>query len=640
MGLSAGTRLGAYEIVAAIGAGGMGEVYRARDTKLNRDVAIKVLPELFATDPERLARFTREAQTLAALNHPNIATVYGVEHNAIAMELLDGATLREELTGPALPPRKAIDWGMQIARGLAAAHEKGIIHRDLKPENLFVTRDGRIKILDFGVARTAPPCDTVATATSLEPGGGTEPGMVVGTAGYMSPEQVRAQPVDERSDIFSLGTVLYEMLSGARPFRGDSSVETMNAILTQDPPALDEPGRAISPGLERIVRRCLEKRPADRFHSAHDVALALEATSGATTAVIAAPGGGTRWKTPAVVASILAAILLTGVATRAWLPSAQTVQPTFRRLTYQRGTIDGARFAPGSPDVIYSATWEGSGSDVFSAHPQRRQSQSLGHANANLFAVSAAQEIAMILSPRLASGVPMGTLATAPVGGGGARELAARITSADFAGATSELVYAEYTGEATRVMDPAGHVIYQASFPIRNLRCSPAGKAIAILDTSGIAVVDRSGVVTGRIETGPAVTGLAWTGDGRDVLFSEIDEVSQQTTISSARPGARPRVVWRGAGNAALQDARPDGALLVRYDDERAGVLIQQDARAATEFGSSDESLAAAISPAGDAVLINEHFLTPTGEYYTRKVDGSPPVRLGAKPSRIHRRDP
>jgi len=260
---SSGTRLGAYEILAPLGSGGMGEVYRARDTKLNREVAVKVLPESLSSDREALARFEREAHAVAALNHPNILSIFdfGTHEDTVyaVMELLEGATLRDKLDAGPLPPRRATETAIQIARGLAAAHEKGIIHRDLKPENVFLTDDGRVKILDFGLAKKLGP-SRAGTNASTTPAG-TEPGTVMGTVGYMSPEQVRGRDADHRTDIFSFGAVFYEMLSGRRAFKGDSAVETMSAVLREEPPDLVETGRSISPSLDRIVRHSLENPP-------------------------------------------------------------------------------------------------------------------------------------------------------------------------------------------------------------------------------------------------------------------------------------------------------------------------------------------------------------------------------------------
>jgi serine/threonine protein kinase len=280
MSLSVGTKLGPYEVLAAAGAGGMGEVYRARDIRLDRVVAIKVLPEGFAANANRLRRFEQESQTIAALNHPNIVAIHdvGVHEGSpyLVMEFLEGKTLRERLDEGPLPVTKAVEYAQQVARGLAAAHERDVIHRDVKPENIYLTKDGFAKLLDFGLAKTQA---VAAVATDVTAGSQTSPGMVMGTPGYMSPEQVRGEAVDARSDIFSFGTTLYEMLGGKRAFAGDTSVEVMTAILKLEPAEFD-PGVKISPGLERIVRHCLEKNPSDRFQTARDLTFALGALSG------------------------------------------------------------------------------------------------------------------------------------------------------------------------------------------------------------------------------------------------------------------------------------------------------------------------------------------------------------------------
>ena len=298
MTLAAGTKLDSYEVLGLLGAGGMGEVYRARDPVLKREVAIKVLPSFVSQDPDRLRRFEQEAQAAAALNHPNILAVYqfGVFEGApyLVSELLEGTTLRQLMQRGPMPVRKAIDYGVQIAHGLAAAHEKGIVHRDLKPENLFVTKDGRVKILDFGLAklmqRQPDPDGTCADNDRRRP----IPGMVMGTAGYMSPEQVRGKTVDHRTDIFAFGAILYEMLTGKRAFQRSTSAETMTAILNDDPPSISQIVQTTPPGLQRVVHRCLEKNPEQRFHSASDLAFALEALSDSGSGPLAAPPQGSR----------------------------------------------------------------------------------------------------------------------------------------------------------------------------------------------------------------------------------------------------------------------------------------------------------------------------------------------------------
>ncbi len=303
MSLPAGTQLGPYEVLELIGAGGMGEVYKARDQRLGRDVAVKVMPASFASDPERLRRFEQEARAVASLSHPNILAVHDIGQHArqpfMVSELLQGESLREMLTRGPLSQRKAIDYGVQIAHGLAAAHSKDIAHRDLKPDNVFITRDGRVKILDFGLAKTVqkPAAVRVGDAsgdmTALAPA--TEVGAVLGTVGYMSPEQVRGGTVDCRTDIFSFGAVFYEMLTGVRAFKRDTAAETMTAILHEDPPELSLSGSPIAPALERTVRHCLEKAPEQRFQSARDLAFDLESFS-TLTPVLPPPVGVTPAK--------------------------------------------------------------------------------------------------------------------------------------------------------------------------------------------------------------------------------------------------------------------------------------------------------------------------------------------------------
>src|SRR6202171_3115168 len=344
MTLAAGSRLGPYEIVSPLGAGGMGEVYRAHDTRLKREVAIKVLPASLSADADRLRRFEQEARAAGILNHPNITAVLDIgEHEGapyVVQELLEGETLRQALAGGKLSARKAIDYAIQVAHGLAAAHEKGIVHRDLKPENLFVTKDGRVKILDFGLAQVRPETGQDGKTDMKTVSAGTEPGGVLGPLGYMSPEQVRGRPADARSNIFSFGAILYEMLSGKRAFHGDSAADTMSAILREDPPDLSVTNQNISPGLDRIVRHCLEKNPEQRFHSAHDLAFDLESLSsisapGGVTPRLAAGGRRFRPVAAAVTASLLVA-LAAGFLLGGFLR--KSGHPSFPQLTFRRGT--------------------------------------------------------------------------------------------------------------------------------------------------------------------------------------------------------------------------------------------------------------------------------------------------------------
>lgn len=329
MALIAGTQLGRYEIRSTLGAGGMGEVYLARDTEIGRDVAVKVLPATFSVDKDRLQRFRQEACATGALNHPNILSIYDVgRHDGspyVVSELLEGETLRKRIAGTPLSPRRALDYALQIAHGLAAAHEKGIIHRDLKPDNIFITNDGRVKILDFGLAKLTQLDGNQAQTDIPTRRVDTESGVVMGTVGYMSPEQLRGRNLDQRSDIFAFGAILYEMLSGRRAFHGESAAETMSAVLREDPPDLSETNQRISPGLQRLVQHCLEKNPEERFHSASDLAFAIEALTGSATvsdqtAVIAVPPPRARLSKflPSIVAggfALLAIVMLVFVLT-------------------------------------------------------------------------------------------------------------------------------------------------------------------------------------------------------------------------------------------------------------------------------------------------------------------------------------
>ena len=370
--LAPGLRLGPYEIKAPIGAGGMGEVYRATDTRLGRDVALKLLPRVFASDPDRLLRFEREARAVAGLSHPNILALFDVgTHDGTSYavtELLEGETLRARLAGGALPARKATDYAAPAARGLAAAHDKGIVHRDLKPENLFVTGDGRVKVLDFGLARQQEAgADDTRSPTLARP---TDAGTVLGTVGYMSPEQVRGESVDTRSDIFSLGCVLYEMLAGKRAFLRDTAAETMTAILREDPPELAGAGARVSPALERVIRRCLEKKPGERFRSAEDLAFALETVGGSesgVSGVTAGPPASIANRRVPLAAGIVTALALgagLGYLARGRGSAAEEASPpagSFLQVTDFPGVERQPSLSPDGKSVVYVS--DASGND-------------------------------------------------------------------------------------------------------------------------------------------------------------------------------------------------------------------------------------------------------------------------------------
>jgi hypothetical protein len=369
MPLSAGAKFGRYQIIAPLGAGGMGEVYRARDPRLNRDVAIKLLPVAFARDPERVARFEHEARAASALNHPNIVSVFDIGHEGdmwwIVSELVEGESLCVLIKRGPVAPRRAVEIAKQIANGLAAAHATGIVHRDLKPANIMLRRDGHVKIVDFGLARRVP---RTAEGSTLTLDLVTERGVMLGTIGYMSPEQVRGEPADARSDLFSFGAVLYEMLGGRRAFQGKTSADTISATLREDPPELTFTGRDIPPLLDRIVCHCLEKDVVLRFQSARDVEFALESLSAVSSVIAprAAERKRLKWGVPALMVGII--VLLAAI----WWMGRKGVAaspPDYQQLTFTRGIVAAARFAPDQHTVVYTAFSPQTKGDVFSIVP-------------------------------------------------------------------------------------------------------------------------------------------------------------------------------------------------------------------------------------------------------------------------------
>src|ERR1700691_2600880 len=461
MALASGTKLGPYEIQSPLGGGGMGEGYRARDSRLGRDVALQVLPESMARDAERLRRFDSEARAIAALNHPNILSIHDIgTHNGapyLVSECLEGQSLWVTVTSGALPLRRVADYGTHIAEGLAAAHDKGIIHRDLKPENVFVTRDERVKILDFGLAKLAQPEESSHEGVTME-AVPTSAGVVLGTVGYMSPEQVRGAPADTRSDIFSLGAILYEMLSGRRAFRRETTAETMTAILREEPAELTGTNAALSPGLQRIVHRCLEKEPTQRFQSAADLGFALEAlsgsagaTSGATTGSGATPGTAISSATAASAANasppatittkkwplaITAALVLAALAAE-WFARTATISPksvtSFTQVTFRRGTVYSARLASDGNTVVYTAAWDGGPPELYVASKEAPESEPLNVKNGVLLAVSPSGELAILTAAHPVHHYEFeGTVSTMPMGGGAPRDILKNVTAADW----------------------------------------------------------------------------------------------------------------------------------------------------------------------------------------------------------------
>ncbi len=540
MALAGGTKLGPYEVVAALGAGGMGEVYRAKDPRLGREVAIKVLPAYFCRDLDRLRRFEQEARAAGALNHPNILAVYDVgTHDGapyLVTELLEGSTLRNRLSGGPLPPRKATEYGTQIAQGLAAAHDKGIVHRDLKPENIFVCRDGRIKILDFGLAKLTAPEAGDATVTGLDLRGETGAGVVLGTAGYMSPEQVRGEKADARSDIFSFGVVLYEALSGQRAFAGRSAADRASAILKDDPPDLRSTGRNIPVAVDRMVRHCLEKNPEERFQSARDLAFHLEtASTGSETSGTAAPAVGKK-RTVRLGWLVGGLVMLAVAGLGGWYwGRLQQGQPqvTFLRLTDFAGLEDSPAFSPDGKSVAFVSDSSGTRQIwirlLAGGPPLQITHDSFKHYEPRWSQDSAA----IIYYTPPPEGDAQGALWEVPALGGAPRRLVASMSGADVShdgkrltffrlnGKHMELVVSDRDGSNARVATQE-----TVSFSYRMPRWSPDDSSIAYLHSrenwaDDVYVAPAAGGVARQVTSdNTLMSGLAWLPDGTRFLYS------------------------------------------------------------------------------------------------------------------------
>ena len=415
MTLSAGTRLGPYEILAPIGAGGMGEVYKARDERLKRDVAIKVLPAELAADPERRTRFEREARAASALSHPNILTIYDIgaanQTVYIAMELIEGGTLKDLTASGPVPIRKFLELATQIAEGLSAAHAAGIVHRDLKPANVMVSKHGYAKILDFGLAKLVTPESDEVSGLQTAAGDATRPGMVMGTVGYMSPEQASGRPTDFRSDQFSFGSILYEMATGKRAFERGTTAETLTAIIREEPEPVSQLNARIPAPVRWLVERCLSKDPEDRFGTTKDLARDLAAVrdhlseapvSAEVTGQHAAPVKTRRGLGPVLVAAAVVAAAVGIAAFVAGKKAGHTAPPSFRQLTFQRGSIHSARFAPDEQTVLYSASWEGRPAEIFASRLDSPESRPFGLKHADVFSISRSGEMAVSLGRHFA----------------------------------------------------------------------------------------------------------------------------------------------------------------------------------------------------------------------------------------------
>jgi uncharacterized protein YbaA (DUF1428 family) len=628
----------------------MGEVYSARDTRLGRDVAVKILPPTFALDADRLRRFEQEARAVAALNHPNILAIYDVgEQNSVPFlvsELLEGASLRAELETGAISARKAGDYAVQIAQGLAAAHEKNIVHRDLKPENIFITRAGRVKILDFGLAKLAGKGDAATpdaayqTLTSAP----TEAGVVMGTAGYMAPEQVRGAAIDSRTDIFAFGAVLYEMVSGQRAFRRDTAAETMTAILKEDPPELSALAHPVSPGLERIVLRCLEKQPEQRFQSAKDLAFALEALSGTTSksvahAAITSDKAKTRMPL-AFTAGIGALCLLIGSAATWYLRPRPRPVPTFVRSSFDRGEILQARFAPDGKTIVYSAQLNARPVDTYVIREDYPQSVAAGLHGSLLLSVSRQGQLAVLTKPRYFAHTHwLGTLATAPMGGTSPRELLENVLDADWAPDGTDLAIIDHDQKNWRLQYPIGKILLAGPNWISDVRVSPDGEHLAFFrhppnvdDRGDVLLADRSGELTTLSAGWESLEGLVWSPSGKEVWFSAAD-TGEQYCIRAVTLAGKVRTVHCGTASTRIEDLTPSGRALLATDDPRVSMaLLEHGAKEERDISWLDNAYNPRLSRDGSEILFTDQSVLAGTDYsvYVRNSDGSSPVRIGS----------
>jgi Tol biopolymer transport system component len=642
MTLTPGTKLGPYEIVSPLGAGGMGEVYRAKDGKLGREVAIKVLPEAVAADAGRRQRFEQEARSASALNHPNILTIYDIDasdgRTYIAMELVEGRTLRELVApGEPLPTRKLLDVATQTAEGLAKAHSAGIVHRDLKPENLMISKDGFVKILDFGLAKLVEPAMADASVLPTAIAAPTEPGTVMGTAGYMSPEQASGQPVDFRSDQFSLGTIVYEMATGKRAFQRKTGPETLVAVIREEPEPLSQLAPKSPAPVRWIVERCLAKDPEERYASTKDLARDLKSLRDHLSETSTSASGGLEaaepvkarrrgWLLPAALTLVLGAGL--GLLLRDWFFTKAAAPVEFQRLTFQRGRIPAARFAPDGQTVVYSAAWDGAPLDVYTTRSDSTEFRSLGLPGAEMLAVSSTGELAVALRRRFLQGFEAtGTLARVPLAGGAPREILEGVQSADFSPDGRELAVCRIAGNQSRLEYPIGKILFETSGWVSGVRVSPDGKLLAFVEHSQrgnndgeIRIMDTSGKV--RLADGPTVrgfSGLTWNPTGNEVWWGAIQAISVS---------GKARQVW-SSPHAYVQDIARDGRVLVNEATGRREIIgVAADGELPRNLSALNWSFPTDLSNDGRTVLFGEQQRRPPG-IYLRKLDGSAAVRIG-----------
>jgi eukaryotic-like serine/threonine-protein kinase len=666
-----GETISHYRILEKLGGGGMGVVYKAEDTRLKRLVALKFLPEDLAHDPAALERFQREARAASGLNHPNICTIYDIGEDAgrpfIAMELLEGSTLKRRIESHPLSADQVLDLGAQIAEALDAAHAQGIIHRDIKPANIFLTKRGQPKILDFGLAKLAPARQQ-APREGGEPTLGatiteallTSPGSAIGTVAYMSPEQARGEELDTRTDIFSLGAVLYEMATGEPPFSGPTAAVIFHGILDRTPLPPSQKNPRLPAKLDDIIGRALEKDRDLRCQTAAELRAELRRlkrdldTSRTSAALAAAVESQTAAAAPAPAApqaeksrsywrliALAVALLVVGIG--GWYAGRVTSPPPagvarFRELTFRRGRIVSAKFAPDGQTVVYTAVWGGDPPEIFSVQPPSPESRSLGLKNAVLMDVSKNGEMALLTAAVPTSFMFIGTLSRAPLSGGAPRGVLNNVTWAAWSPDGAELAAVHVVGARQQLEYPIGHVLYETGGWISWPRVSPKGDRVAFLDhpalnddSGSVAVVDLAGKKTTLADGGTSEEGVAWSPDGSEVWFAAKRGIASRGLYAVNLSG-QVRELVHAPGALTLFDIGADGRVLAARDTWRREMVglfpAQAQPRDLTWF---DYSWPSDLSKDGSELLFDEEGEAGGANYavYVRKTDGSPAVRLG-----------
>jgi eukaryotic-like serine/threonine-protein kinase len=639
-----------YRIEAKLGAGGMGVVYKAVDSRLGRTAAIKILSAA-ALNADRERRFVQEAKAASSLNHPNIVTIYDIDTQEIdgkslpyiAMEYVAGDTLDHLIGRKGLRIRDVLKYGVQIADALAAAHAAGIVHRDLKPSNVIVTPQGGVKILDFGLAKLSEPADADAYAETVhgEASPLTEEGTILGTVAYMSPEQADGKKVDTRSDVFSFGSVLYEMATGQRAFAGGSKLSSLSAVLYKDPQPASQAVADVPAELDRIIARCLKKDPERRWQTMADVKVALEELReemDSSNFALASPPPVPRnvprtrlWTSLGLLAGLLLGIALRISYEHRYAPPAEP--PSYRRLTFRRGDVTSAKFGP-SGTVVYSAEWDGAPSTLFSAQPGNREAQQLTLPSARVLAVSQRGEMAILLG-----GEDVGTLARATFGGGAPREVLEGVSGADWGPDDESLAVARAVGGKFRLEYPIGTVLYETERrPPMMPRVSVDGKLVAFFDFDA-EVGDYALCVVGPnhpkqvLSRGwRSIGALNWSPDNHEVWFSGGQPGTDPALYAVTLNGAQ-RLVSQTGGMIVMQDVARDGRVLLTTVNSRLGIhYLPPNGAPERDLAWLDSSLMYDLSNDAQSIVFVE---LSSGQgrnsaIYLRKTDGSPAIQLGS----------